>query len=269
MSRNCYTYLIGWSKLDKFYYGVRYARDCNPNDLWKSYFTSSRFVKELRINCGEPDVIQIRKTFGDDAISAKEWENNVLNKLNVIKSNKWLNKSRNNSFDGISASWNEGLTKETNESLKTMSNKMKKIRKVKKWGTKGVAKTKEECKINAWVQIKMHNPNLPFNSYDEYCMYCEHRFDLGIGAYTIAIELGVTGNSVKNALKYINISKEQNQSWTKIKKRYPDFKFESYEKFCEYCAESLKSGEKVYRISKTLGLSECTINRAIKFYSSD
>lgn len=269
MSRNCYTYLVGWSKLNKFYYGVRYARNCNPSDLWKSYFTSSRFVKELRINYGEPDVIEIRKEFGDDAKSAKNWEDKVLIRLNVLKSDKWLNRTRNNSFDGISASWNEGLTKETNESLKTMSNKMKKIRKEQVWSIKGIPKTREHNKLNAWSQIKKHNPNIEFNSYDEYCIYCQYKFNLGIGAYTIAVELGVTGNSIKTALKYINGNNQQNQSWTKIKKRYPDFRFESYEIFCRYCAESLKSGEKVYKISKTLGLSECTINRAIKFYSSD
>lgn len=31
-----YTYLIGWSSHNKFYYGVRYAKGSNPNELWKS-----------------------------------------------------------------------------------------------------------------------------------------------------------------------------------------------------------------------------------------
>jgi hypothetical protein len=29
-----YTYLIGWSNQNKYYYGVRYAKDCHPNDFW-------------------------------------------------------------------------------------------------------------------------------------------------------------------------------------------------------------------------------------------
>jgi len=29
-----YTYLIGWSKLKKYYYGVRFAKKSNPKDLW-------------------------------------------------------------------------------------------------------------------------------------------------------------------------------------------------------------------------------------------
>ncbi len=58
-----YTYIIGWSLYNKYYYGVRYAKNCNPNDLWKTYFTSSKYVKEFRNNHGEPDIIQVRKTF--------------------------------------------------------------------------------------------------------------------------------------------------------------------------------------------------------------
>lgn len=58
-----YTYLIGWSNLNKYYYGVRYKKDCEPNDLWVLYFTSSQEVQEYRAIYGDPDVIQVRKTF--------------------------------------------------------------------------------------------------------------------------------------------------------------------------------------------------------------
>ena len=67
MKRNCYTYRIKWSKNNISYYGVRYAKNCHPNDLWVTYFTSSKFVKIQREKCGEPDTIQIRKTFGDNS----------------------------------------------------------------------------------------------------------------------------------------------------------------------------------------------------------
>ena len=43
-----YTYLIGWTKYNIQYYGVRYAKGCHPDDLWKTYFTSSKYVKEFR-----------------------------------------------------------------------------------------------------------------------------------------------------------------------------------------------------------------------------
>lgn len=85
-----YTYHIAWTSIDKHYYGVRYAKGCNPNDLWVSYFTSSSAVKKHRDLYGEPDVIEVRKVF-DDAYSAKRWESQVLRKLDVLRSDKWLN----------------------------------------------------------------------------------------------------------------------------------------------------------------------------------
>jgi len=89
-----YTYLIGWSHREKYYYGVRYAIGCNPNELWKTYFTSSKVVNKYRKLYGEPDIIQIRKLFTskDKAIL---WENRVLEKLNVKSRLDFLNQTNN------------------------------------------------------------------------------------------------------------------------------------------------------------------------------
>lgn len=87
-----YTYLIGWKNHNMWYYGVRYAKVCNPKDFWLSYFTSSRYVKEFREKNGEPDVIQIRKIFSNRD-SAQKWETKVLQKMNVINDNRFLNKA--------------------------------------------------------------------------------------------------------------------------------------------------------------------------------
>ena len=92
-----YTYVIGWQSLQKYYYGVRYAKNCNPLDLWVSYFTSSKQVAYYREKFGEPDIIQIRKTF-TDTDTARLWEHKVLKKLNVINNDKWLNQTNNISF---------------------------------------------------------------------------------------------------------------------------------------------------------------------------
>lgn len=92
-----YTYLIGWSRLQKYYYGVRYASDSHPKDLWVSYFTSSKLVKSYYEKFGDPDIIQIRKTFSNSN-DARMWEHKVLKRLNVIKEDKWLNKTNNISF---------------------------------------------------------------------------------------------------------------------------------------------------------------------------
>lgn len=85
-----YTYLIGWSTFKKYYYGVRYAKGCNINDLWIKYFTSSEHVKAFKLLNGEPDIIEIRKTF-NSIRKAKIWESKVLLKLKVFNNDNWLN----------------------------------------------------------------------------------------------------------------------------------------------------------------------------------
>lgn len=88
-----YTYLIGWSNLNLWYYGVRLGNKCMPSqDLWHKYFTSSTLVKKYRIKFGEPDVVQIRKTF-ESNLKASTWETKVLKRLQVLKNEKWLNRS--------------------------------------------------------------------------------------------------------------------------------------------------------------------------------
>ncbi len=80
-----YTYLIGWSKQNKWYYGVRYAKDCSPDDLWIKYFTSSKYIHKYRKEHGEPDIIQIRKTF-ECGEKARLWESKIIEKMNMISS---------------------------------------------------------------------------------------------------------------------------------------------------------------------------------------
>lgn len=92
-----YTYLIGWSRENLWYYGVRYKKGCSPEDFWIKYFTSSKRVSKCRSIYGEPDIIQIRKTF-KDSYSARRWENNVLRRLNVVGKDKWLNQVYSDSW---------------------------------------------------------------------------------------------------------------------------------------------------------------------------
>ncbi len=95
-----YTYLIGWSKLDKWYYGSEtgLAKKAHPKNLWTTYYTSSTYVKSFRETYGEPDVIEVRRTFHNKE-AAILWEAAVLKRLKVTKKSKWLNKSHGgNSF---------------------------------------------------------------------------------------------------------------------------------------------------------------------------
>ena len=88
-----YTYLIGWSNFDRWYYGVRTANFLPPQeDLWHVYKTSSKLVHAMYEIHGEPDVIQVRKQFTNKKMAYK-WETKVLKKLQVRQKRCWLNKA--------------------------------------------------------------------------------------------------------------------------------------------------------------------------------
>ena len=94
MDRIPYTYLIGWSNHNIWYYGVRFAKNCNPSDLFVKYFTSSKHVKAFIKNNGLPDVIQVRKTF-NTIDSARKHEFKVLNRIRAAQKSYFLNKTNN------------------------------------------------------------------------------------------------------------------------------------------------------------------------------
>jgi hypothetical protein len=112
-----YTYLIGWKKINKFYYGARWAKNCNPGDLWVTYFTSSKHVKHTRDKFGEPDVIQIRKTF-NCVDECRKHELKVLKRLNVLSNDKWLNKNISGIFLPYGPQTKEHVQKRTNSRIK-------------------------------------------------------------------------------------------------------------------------------------------------------
>ena len=88
-----YTYKLIWSidGEEYYYYGVRYSKSAHPSDLWKTYFTSSRVVKEFREAYGEPKCF-VDRVF-DDPKEAVQYENAVLVENSAATSRFWLNKS--------------------------------------------------------------------------------------------------------------------------------------------------------------------------------
>jgi len=105
-----YTYLLGWTSHNKWYYGVRYAKGCSPNDLWKTYFTSSKYVKKFRKLYGEPDIIDVRKIFPNNETGALLWETKVLLRMNVINDPKWLNATNNKAIsNSVKRNYKPGL----------------------------------------------------------------------------------------------------------------------------------------------------------------
>jgi len=153
-----YTYLIGWSLYDKWYYGVRFAKKCDPKELWQTYFTSSKHVKAFRKSYGEPDVIEIRKIFScqDKAIL---WENKVLKRLDVIHKDKWLNKTDNIAIRSTEprvygAPWNKGKsTARTKESIE----KQKITITGKKRGPYNILETDERLALRANISKSLKN----------------------------------------------------------------------------------------------------------------
>lgn len=89
-----YTYLLGWSKHNKFYYGVRYSKDADPSELWCKYKTSSKHVKNFAKKNGDPDIVQVRKTF-ELKEAAIDWENKVLKRMKVVQDTRFLNATDN------------------------------------------------------------------------------------------------------------------------------------------------------------------------------
>lgn len=113
-----YTYLVGWSMINKWYYGVRTAKTANPKDLWVSYFTSSKFVKEIRNQFGEPDVVEVRKTFSCKN-QALIWEQRVLTRLNAAENKNWLNKHNGGkNFSTAGKTWEEILGEEKSKKMR-------------------------------------------------------------------------------------------------------------------------------------------------------
>jgi NUMOD3 motif len=90
-----YTYLLKHIPSNNVYYGVRFAKNCSPNDLFVTYFTSSKEVKQLIKTDGvDSFIFEIRRTF-TDIDKARLWESKVLKRMDVIHNPKFINKSNN------------------------------------------------------------------------------------------------------------------------------------------------------------------------------
>jgi len=100
-----YTYLIYCKSTKQYYYGVRYSKNCNPTDLWKSYFTSSKYVRNLINKYGKDDFLfEIRKTF-INSYKARCWEQKVLTRMNASKRKDFINKNNSGFPNGQNRIW--------------------------------------------------------------------------------------------------------------------------------------------------------------------
>jgi hypothetical protein len=90
-----YTYTIKCPN-GKSYYGYRSANKVSPeDDLWKNYFTSSRYIKEMREQYDDAEfVATVDKTFESDD-DARAHEEKFLTENDCVRSDKWLNRANN------------------------------------------------------------------------------------------------------------------------------------------------------------------------------
>lgn len=144
-----FSYLIGWSNHNKYYYGARWARGCSPSDLWTTYFTSSKHVKAFREQYGEPDIVQVRKVF-ECVDRCRDYEGRVLRRLNVLHEDKWLNKSVNGRFLPTGPQTKEHIANRVASFKKTMKGK----------GTRSGAKHTPEA-IEKMRQAQLGKPKSP------------------------------------------------------------------------------------------------------------
>lgn len=86
-----YFYIIGWTDHNKWYMGVKYGKNANPETFWSKYFTSSKYVKEMKLEFGDPDVIWTyeKKTVQE----ALDMEIRCMKEMNVMSDDRWLNKN--------------------------------------------------------------------------------------------------------------------------------------------------------------------------------
>ncbi len=92
-----YFYIIEHIKSGKYYAGVRFAKNCNKEELLQEngYYTSSKYVKELIESDGlESFKIRKIKEF-DTAKEAMEYETRFLKKVKARNNYMFINKSEN------------------------------------------------------------------------------------------------------------------------------------------------------------------------------
>lgn len=90
-----YTYLLKFIPTNQYYYGVRYKENCHPDELFVTYFSSSKIVNKLIKDHGIAAFeFQTRKVF-DSKKSARDWEQRFLIKVNAASNLLFLNQSNN------------------------------------------------------------------------------------------------------------------------------------------------------------------------------
>lgn len=95
MKTTPYTYELFFKPTNQYYYGVRYAKGCDPTDLFVKYFSSSKHIHNL-INEFGIDSFEYRvlKKFTNKK-EACEHEKMLLESVNASNNGSFINKANN------------------------------------------------------------------------------------------------------------------------------------------------------------------------------
>jgi hypothetical protein len=106
-----FTYSVTHKKTGIHYYGSRYCKGCSPDDLFKTYFTSSKIIHDLIKTEGiDGFLIKIRRKFKDD-LSCIAHENKFLKRVDAKNNPKFFNRQNE------TIRTNSGFTLITNGSI--------------------------------------------------------------------------------------------------------------------------------------------------------
>lgn len=96
MQTKPFTYLLRFKPTGQLYYGSRYSNGCCPEQLWTTYYTSSKVIKQLISKHGKDSFdYKITRIFQNKK-EARNWEFRFLSKVNAKRSNLWLNQHNGN-----------------------------------------------------------------------------------------------------------------------------------------------------------------------------
>lgn len=193
-----FTYKLIFKPTGQFYYGARWAKGCNPKDLWVKYFTSSKYVKQLIKEYGKDSFeYKVTKTFNTSK-EAGNWETELLNRMNASKNGKFINKTNNTpTFTGnrglkiihhvltsketfhdelipLPSGWVYGMSKFHIDNAKDSRRKTYDSGNYNPWN-KGGGKPTGPCKESRKNAIKEARLNTPKIA----CSYCEKEVDPG------------------------------------------------------------------------------------------
>lgn len=162
-----YTYLLKHIPTNTFYYGVRFAEGCHPDEFWKTYFTSSKKkIPELREQYGDDSFeFQIRRTFIDRQ-KAVDWESKVLRRMKVLKFPEiWLNRTDNRAIlNEVGPNKGKPLPESTKKVLKEQTGN-KNTQYGSQWWTNGVDEikiAKNKLPPENWKRGRIHRPPIQY-----------------------------------------------------------------------------------------------------------